>query len=462
MPSSPDSSARRFIYSSVAWLLVGVTALAFAGLKLIGPSLLQTQFLSYGRLRAVASIAIVLGWLTQAALGSIYYIIPRITGARIRSESAGSAAGMVLNGALALGLLLTIFTGVSGSEFLEVPRWLGAVIVFSLLLAAGNVIATLSGRLEERLYPSVWYLTGAALWAPLGLAVGVLPSLSGSGASIATLFSLNAYLIVFLSMAGIGALYYVIPRATGNPLYSYRLALIGFWLLAFAGPLAGQARAVFGPGQDWLETVAIASSIALLVPAVTVLVNLVGSLHGVWGKTADQPSIRFAVGGTVVWVLAIAQGAGQSLRSVAEIIGLSEAIPGQLWLLLIASTLWSTSAIVYAFPRLMGRMWAGRIQLTASFWATTSAAALIAAGTWGAAIASGVAYRMGALLQHPASLGEGFDLVSAVTSRFRLTYVAGFVVLAIAQWLFALTVFRTTAVGELHAIEVVAVGEAGG
>lgn len=459
MPSTPDSSARGFFYSSFAWLLVGVTALAFSGLKLIGPSLLQTQFLSYGRLRAVASVALVFGWLTQAALGSIYYLIPRLTGSRIRSESAGSLAGIVLNGALAVGVLLTIFTGVSGSEFLEVPRWLGTVLVFGLLVAAGNVVATLGGRVEERLYPSVWYLTGAAVWAPLGLAVGVLPSFSGTAGSIASLFSLNAYLILFLSMAGIGAIYYVIPRATGNPLYSYRLALIGFWLLAFAGPLAGQARAVFGPGQDWLETVGVASSIALLVPALALLVNVVGSMHGVWGSIADHPSIRFAIGGTVVWVIAVAQGAGQSLRSIAEIVGQSVAIPGQIWLLLIAMGLWSASAIVYAFPRLMGRMWAGRVQLTASFWATIAAATLIAAGTWGAAIASGAAYRTAVLLQDFASSGEGFDLITALTARFRLAYVAGFVVLAVAQWIFVLTVFRTTTVGELHAIEVVAVGE---
>ncbi|MGH9198645.1 MAG: cbb3-type cytochrome c oxidase subunit I, partial [Acidimicrobiia bacterium] len=345
------------------------------------------------------------------------------------------------------------------AEFMEIPRWLGALIVLSLFISAGNLAATLSGRVEERIYPSIWYLIGAAVWAPLGLAAGVLPAFTGTAGSIATLFSLNAYLTLFLSMSGIGAIYYVIPRATGNPLYSYRLALIGFWSLALAGPLAGQARGVFGPGQDWLESIGITSSIALLVPALATLVNVVGTLHGAWGKTVDHPSIRYAVGGTIVWAVAIAQGAGQGMRSIAEIIGLSEAIPGQIWLLLIASALWSASAIIYAFPRLMGRMWAGRIQLTASFWASVAAAALVAAGTWGAAIASGVAYRTGVLLQNPASFGGGFDLVSAVVSRFRLAYVAGFVVFAVAQWIFAMTVFRTTASGELHAIEVVAVGE---
>lgn len=456
MPTSPDSSARGFIYSGIAWLVVGVTALALSGIQLLAPRFLTTEFASFGRMRAVASIAILFGWLTQAGLGCVYYIIPRVTGAAIRSERAGSTAGILLNGALSIGVLFTLFDGVSGQEFLEIPSWLGALIVLALVIAAVNVVATVAARSEPRLYPSVWYLTGAAIWAPMALALGTIPSFSGASASIAHLFSLNGYLTLWLGMAGIGALYYVVPRATGNALYSYRLSLIGFWWLAFAGPLAGQSRMIFGAAPDWLETVSITASIALLVPAVTVVVNVIGTLHGAWGKVGDHPSLRFAVGGAVVWAVAILQGTVQSLRSIAQVVGASEAITGQVFLLQIAFTLLSASAIIYAFPRLMGRVWAGRVQLTVSFWSSAAAAALIAAGTWGAAIASGVAYRAGVIMERAASFGAAFDLVSAVTSRFRLAYALGFVVLAIAQWIFALTVLRTTTSGEPHPIEVVA------
>jgi cytochrome c oxidase cbb3-type subunit 1 len=447
---------------AVFWLLVGATALAITGVKLLEPSFFDTRIFSYTRLRAVASLSLIYGWLLQSGLAALFYVLPRVVGARIRSEPAGQLALLAINGAVGLGVVATLFLGISGHEFLELPRLLGLLLAGGLGLVALVVFGTAMSREESGLFASVWYLIGGAIWAPLAIAAASLPAFAGVRDSIAHLFSLNALLLASLSAIGIGCLYYLIPRATGSPLYSQRLAIVGFWWLAISAPLAGQSRQIFGPGQDWLETLAIAASIGLLVPVVTLVVNLFGTLQGAWGKVPDHPSLRFAIGGTVVWVAAVLWGMVQGFRSVAQITGATEWITGQMWLLALALTLWFAATITYSFPRLMGRRWFSRAQITGHFWLTAIGAGLIAIGALGSGLASGSLSHASGVAGGPLFLGTNANLLTAAVRPYRALSLLGILVFAIGQWIFAGNLFRSTGRGDPHPIEVIAPSEVRG
>jgi cbb3-type cytochrome oxidase subunit 1 len=453
---APDSAAKSFLYSAVFWLLAGSTAWLVAWLKLIDPDFLSTKVLSYPRVRAVASLSLVYGWLLLSALATIFYVMPRVTGARMRSERGGQTSAWLINIGLSLAIVLTLLNGVAGHEFLELPRWLGWVLVVSLSLNALNVVRTIERRTEKRLYASVWYFVGAIVWAPLVIAAGVLPSFAGVRDSIAHLFGVGALMNAVIPAVAVGAIYYVVPRATGRPLYSHQLALLGFWWLAFIGPLGGQARHIFGPSQDWVQTLAITGSIGMLLPVITVVVNVFGTLRGGWDKVPDHPSVRLAVGGTVAWAVAVLQGTALSFRSVARIVGSTTWVTTQVWLLVIAFTLCLTATITFAFPRLVGRRWHRRDRVTAHFWLTVMGATLVALGGLGAGIVAGTIWQTGAVLGKTTGIGKEFSLVLEATDRFVAVAVVGVLLFLVAQWIFASNLFRSTTLGEPGPIEVVA------
>jgi len=457
---SPDGAARTALYTAVVWLVVGVLSFALASAKLVDPDLLATRMLSYGRLRAVASIALQYGWLGLGGTAAIFYVLPRVTGVRMRSETSGILAALLLNLVVGLGVLITLATGPAGPEFSELPRYLDAVLVVTLLMIAANVFRTAAKRTEPALYVSVWHFCGAAIWAPLAIALGNLHSETGVGGSIAGLFSINATLLLWFASAGLGALYYLLPKATEAPLYSHRLAMVGFWALALAGPLAGQSRQVFGPSQDWLQTLATAASIVLLIPGLTTVINVFGTLRGSWSRLTNNPSVLFLVGGTLFFVAGIGQQIFLSFRSVARFLGTTEIVTSGVWLFIFgAFGLWTAGLVVFAFPRLMGHNWSSRPMVAAHFWFTTLGTLIVALSAWGAGLVAAALINAGVVLDSPVSFGEGFSVVATSVAGFHASAAFGAVVLAIGQVIFAINLFRSTSAGAPRPIEMVTGGE---
>lgn len=454
--SAPDSTARNFLFSSIFWLVSGATLLAIAAFKLVTPDLLSNQVFSYPRLVASGSILIQYGFLTMASLAGVFFAVPRLVGARIRSEGGGQLAALLINISVLLGVTITLGSGVADHRFSELPPYLDAVLVLALVICLGVIVVTVRRGTEERLFVSVWYFVGALIWAPLALAAGNLHPYSGLPDSIAHLFGIHATTQLFFGSVGIGMLLYIIPRAGAGQLWSERAGLVGFWVLAFAGPLGGQGRAVFGPAPDWLETIAISSSIALLVVVLTTVANVMGSVRSGWEKLAAHPSVRFLLGGTALWTIAMVQGAVQPIRGVSARLGATDAIDGQFWLLLLAYAMWALGTITFALPKLQGRKWLSAPSLSASFWlgfvgsavagAASLASGLVSAAVWGASGAAGT----------PLSSGEAFAAVLRGVAPLRAVATAGFLAFAVGAWIYATTLFRSTTSGDLTPVEVVA------
>ncbi|MEO7803427.1 MAG: cbb3-type cytochrome c oxidase subunit I, partial [Actinomycetota bacterium] len=237
LSSQQDGAARASLFSSVVWLVFGAASYLAASAKLVRPEFLSGRFLSYGRLSAVASVSIQYGWLALAGIGAIFYVLPRVTGSPMHSEKLGFLAVALMNLSVILGIAVNLGIGPQGHPFSELPNGLYVLLLVATLGVALNVVRTISSRSEPSLYVSAWFFAGAAIWAPLAIIFGRLVPLTGMADSIADLFGLNAVLNLWFGAVGIGALYYVIPRATGAALYSHRLALVGFWTLAFLGPM---------------------------------------------------------------------------------------------------------------------------------------------------------------------------------------------------------------------------------
>ena len=116
----PDTAAKWHIIVSTAFLalagvvwVVGMVELRFSG-TLTGP-------FSYGRIRPIALLLAVMGWLTLSLAGGIYYVLPRLTGTRMRGEALALAGGVGTAVVTVVGALVVLLGGGDGTGPFSLP-----------------------------------------------------------------------------------------------------------------------------------------------------------------------------------------------------------------------------------------------------------------------------------------------------------------------------------------------------
>lgn len=436
----PDFAARQSILWAIAWLVGGVTVWLGLHALLLWPQLSgDLAFLSYGRLRGVGETTIVFGWLGTAAFAAVYALIPRVSEVQLHNEVLGAATTLTWSVVLTGGILALLLGVNQGRLLAELPSGADLAMLLMLVFVAYNGAVTVVRRRERTLYVSGWYLLAAALLAPVVFLVGNLPVFTGVTDVIVSGFYLNGLEMLWLLPVGLAAAHYVVPVETGNPLYSAALARASFWSLVFAGGWAGQRFFVKGPGPDYLEAIAVAMTVVLLVPVVSSLANLVATVRGRWSLLPQAWGLRFALTGAalaVAWVTLLVVG---TLPSISRFVGLTAWGAGVRHLAIFGVFSSFAFALIYhAYPLMVGRDWYSQRLAAVHFWATQIG---VAAGTV-LLLATGAAQ---AAIRTTGSAVEGPDVVVAL----RLFTGAAFAVVAMAQYAFAYNTFRTARAGPL-------------
>ena len=152
---------------------------------------------------------------------------------------------------------------------------------------------TIARRVQKDLYVSLWYLIGALVWTDINLLLLIIgPYGTVPGINNAALHGLFIHYVVglWITPAGYVLIYYFLPARVRAPIYSHKLSLIGFWSLAFFYPFVGIHHYLYSPIADWAETIAIVSSMMLIIPVWTVLQNFFGTMKGHWRRLLPQPA----------------------------------------------------------------------------------------------------------------------------------------------------------------------------
>jgi cbb3-type cytochrome oxidase subunit 1 len=348
---------------AAAHLLVGAAFLVLGG-ALAVLSLFSLRFadlapITYGRLEPMANLTLMMGFGVISLVGGVYYVLPRLTGARLwRTDLAklGLAAlsALVLAGLLALGFGLG-----TGRQPLGLPWWLDLPLTFALALPLVITVGTVANRTEEHSYVTLWFVLGGTAWLPLLQLVnfaGDLPFLRSVAVAYTDVFVSAGFVTLFLYTVGTGLLYYATVKELDAPLASRQLAMVGFWSLGFAAAWWGAAQLIFGPGPSWVAGVAAALGLAFPVGALANAANISLTLEGHWSKLSDRPGVFAGVLGLYLGVAVAAVAALSGFRSVAAVTSLTtlwEAVEyvalNGVGVLLVAGTALS------ALPRLVGR-----------------------------------------------------------------------------------------------------------
>ncbi len=309
-----------FMFAAFAcfWLLLGSMAGLTASVKLHVPDwLVQQPWLTFGRIRTVHLQAVLYGWITNAALGMILWLLPRLLRTHLHGAVWTLLGGALINTGIAAGIGAIAAGWSDGMEYLEIPWQVGLFIVAGFVMIILPVLYTLVNRKTEHLYVSAWYMVAGLFWITLLYLVAKLPGVH-TGVQQATMnwwFGHNV-LGLWFTPVSVGAIYYFLPKIIGRPVRSYNLSILGFWTLAFFYGQVGGHHLIGGPVPGWLITLSIVQSLMMVIPVIAFTINMGLTLHGRMHLARWSPTLRFMMFGGLMYMASSLQGSMEALRSV--------------------------------------------------------------------------------------------------------------------------------------------------
>lgn len=199
-------------------------------------------------------------FLTPLAIAVAYYVVPRVARSPLYSHTLSL---------IGFWTILVIYTHIGTHHLLQtpVPTWLkvlavsGSIMmivpVFTVLV---NLWLTMRGRLGL-FHADIGgkFVMAGLVWYILTCTQGPLQALP----TVQRVTHLNNWVIAhshmgvfgFSGTIALGGLYYILPRITGRPIYSTRLADVQYWLLLFgmAGFFGVLTAAGLIQGNSWLN-----------------------------------------------------------------------------------------------------------------------------------------------------------------------------------------------------------------
>jgi cytochrome c oxidase cbb3-type subunit I len=434
-----DKSARWFIYTAIVFFLITITIGLIMAIKFIAPEFLGgIAPLGFGRIRAIHTNGVLFGWLLAADMGLCFYIVPRLAGVKLFSEKLGLyTLGLWI--VILLGAVVTLGMGdTQGKEYLELNSVLDILVTIAWVMFAVNIFATIAKRKYTNMYASLWYIMGTLLWTSILWIVANLPVFTGvNDANVNWWFGHNAVGLIFTPV-GLAIAYYFIPKSTGNPLYSHKLSLIGFWTIAFLYIWTGAHHILFGPIPTWLQTVAILFSISLLIPVWTAVTNFYGTLRGKWAQ--GNYVVKFFLAGTTFYLLTCFQGPMHSLRTVNQIVSKTDWIVGHAHMAVFgAFSFFAIGGIYYALPKILKRSLYSEKLAEWHFWLSFVGFLGFAISLWIGGFVQGLQW-----MDYTISF---LDTVKAMFPYYMVRMFSAILMVA-AQLMFAFNVLKTVRGGE--------------
>jgi cytochrome c oxidase cbb3-type subunit 1 len=358
---------RRWLTWGFVWLLLFPTIGALISTKFNYPDFLgDVSWLTFGRLRPLHVNGVIWGAFSTLFIGLCHYVVPRLCGVRLWKESWSGPLLWIWNLNLAAAVVLIVTGGNRGWEAGELPL-VNVVVLFVVLVAlTAQFLMTIRFRTQPALYVSLWYLIAAFVWTDVNLVLLMLGPDNIPGINNAAWHGLFIHYVVglWITPAGYVLIYYFLPASVRSPIYSHKLSLIGFWSLAFFYPFVGIHHYLYSPIADWAETIAIVSSMMLIIPVWTVLQNFFGTMIGNWQGFGRNLPAKFLMTGSLMYLAGCFQGSLEALRSLQQPTHFTDFVISHSHLTVFGTfVIWAIAGSLYVWTRLAGdgSLWSFRL-----------------------------------------------------------------------------------------------------
>ena len=371
-----------FLFVVIAMLMGTLYALQFNNLYPF-PTI---EFLSPGRVRMIHTNGVAYGFIVNAFLGALYWVVPRLTKRRVLSDWLGWTIFWVylfivlwaVVGILS-GYAQAVEWGETPSAFAANGSWLfpidELVMVGLTLIAIQFLTPIFQHGSQQPMYVSLWYFSVAFIWVILTYAMGnYLPELipGAGGATYVGLF-IHDLVGLLVTPLGWGMMYYFVPSLLKKPIWSHAVSLLGFWGLAFFYPLQGVHHFIYSTIPMFAQFGAVVSTVAIEIMVVTVFINFFMTLRGREIAPVVNMPVRWFYTGMVFYVITCIQCAVHVQFWAQEFVHFTDWVVGHAHLIMFGTFgFWLIGITTDLWPRVCGRKqwWAPTLH-EATFWMCT-------------------------------------------------------------------------------------------
>ena len=430
---SGSGTARVHIVVAAILLVVGLVATAVSALQLVLPDAVSgIEYLSYGVLAPAARVLLVEGWALLGLLGLSYFALTTITAGPLKRRVLATVSlALISIGAVSgsIAIVLGLSSGITGQE---PPTWARAIVALGVILAALSITATAKTR-GNTLGAAGWYLVAAPILLALTLVVGLIPVPAGFIGVVIGSF-VDAGLTLFMVTASVGLVYFVFSHISGTDDTRARpVAALGFWSLILVGAFLNGADLIYSAAPNWLETIAVAFSIAAFVPVIAITFDIGLMLKGSVAQIVDRSSLRYATVAGLALAAGIAVSFLRTFPAASSIAQFTSWISGN-DLIVVAGG--ASFAIFAAHKLLVGGRRSGP---SIHFSLSVLGLAVMVAGTLAGGVATGFSWAAGPTSQKFPNWGPGWEVTANTILPFAWIAVSGLVVFTIAQVVFLFT-----------------------
>jgi len=427
--------------------------LALASIQYVAPGLLSGWApISYGRLRPAAIHFLLYGWLTLGLLGAMYYAVPRLVGAKLTDPGVARAGFILMSVGYAVGGLGILFGQSEGVRYLEAPPLADIIVLLGMMAMSHSIARTIAQRGRQGRSPAEWFILASVLWL-VGLhfignlnmisLLGTIfwnqpPVLHGLSSAIVASFYKAGIIGLWGATAGVGIVYFLVPRLVGLSHFKpTRMSVVGFWGLGIAWAFTGSAELTYTAIPDWLETIGVMFSMALLLPVATIVVDI---MHAVRGRTADMSdrdrySLNLIYLGLGLFAALPVLNLMQALRASGGVVGFTDWVYGvEVVALLGAFSAWLFAYVYHVAPPMVTKdavrvqRWHLRFTVLGLALAVFAMllGGLVAGFTWAGGEVSG-----------EVAVGDGFESTADAMWNygFAITRMVGLMIFAVGQML---------------------------
>jgi cytochrome c oxidase cbb3-type subunit I/II len=321
---------KMFAYATMVWGLVGMLAGLWIALEMVFPRLNGgIPQITFGRLRPLHTNAVIFAFVGNGIFMGVYYSLQRLCRARMFSDTLSKIHFWGWQLIIVSAALTLPFGFTSGKEYAELEWPIDIAIAIIWVVFGWNMFGTIIKRRERHLYVAIWFYIATFVTVAMlhivnsfEIPVSFMKSYSWyagvQDALVQWWYGHNA-VAFFLTTPYLGLMYYFIPKASGRPVYSYRLSIIHFWALIFLYIWAGPHHLLYTALPDWAQSLGVAFSIMLIAPSWGGMINGLLTLRGAWDKVREDAVLKFMVVAVTAYGMATFEGPMLSLKKVNAI-----------------------------------------------------------------------------------------------------------------------------------------------
>jgi len=447
-----DKVVRQFAIMTVVWGIVGMLVGVFIAAQMAWPVLnFDLPWLTFGRLRALHTNAVVFAFGGSALFATSYYVVQRTCHVRLLSDGLAAFTFwgwqvVILSAAITLPLGIT-----TSKEYAELEWPIDILITLVWVSYAVVFIGTLVKRRIPHIYVANWF------FAAFIITVAILHLGNSAALPVSMTKSYSVYAGVqdamvqwwyghnavgfFLTAGFLGIMYYFIPKQAQRPVYSYRLSVVHFWAIVFTYIWAGPHHLHYTALPDWTQSVGMVFSLILLAPSWGGMINGIMTLSGAWEKLRTDPILRFLIVSVYFYGMSPFESPMMSIKTVNALSHYTDWTIGHVhsgalgWVAFI-----SIGAMYFLIPKLFGREIYSKRLIELHFWIATMGIVLYITSMWVSGIMQGLMWRA---VNPDGTLTYSFVESVQAMHPFYIIRFAGGAMFLLGMLIMAYNIFRT-------------------